>query len=144
MLFRSIDERFRTNKDRVKHRDVIVPMIQAKLAGQTREHWTAVFEAVGLAVAPIQTIDQVMTHPQVIANDMVVYAEEPDGTRIPYVGMPFKLEGSEGTATTAAPKQNQDFDAVLKDDLGFSAEDIQALCRAQAVYDPAAPGAAAA
>jgi len=86
-------------------------------------------------VAPIQSLDQLMQHPQVIANDMVVQAEDDDGTLIPYVGMPFKVRGAEGTAARAAPRQNRDCDEVLSRCLGFSDAEIQKLKAAEAVFD---------
>ena len=36
------------------------------------QHWLQVIEAAGLPCAPIHSVDQVMTHPQVLANDMVL------------------------------------------------------------------------
>lgn len=131
------DERFLTNRDRVKNRAILLPILQNRLIGQTMDHWADIFSNTGIPAAPIQSIDQVMTHPQVLANDMVVYAEDTDGTKVPYVGMPFKIEGCEGTATRAAPKQNADCDTVLRDELAFTQTEISALRDAGAVFPSA-------
>lgn len=130
------DERFLTNKDRVKNRAILLPILQERLLTQTMEHWSEVFFKVGVPVAPIQSLDQLMQHPQVIANDMVVQAKDDDGTLVPYVGMPFKVRGAEGTAARAAPRQNRDVQEVLSARLGFSEDEIARLKAAQAVFDP--------
>ena len=130
------DERFLTNKDRVKNRAILLPILQERLLTQTMEHWSEVFFKVGVPVAPIQSLDQLMQHPQVIANDMVVQAKDDDGTLVPYVGMPFKVRGAEGTAARAAPRQNRDVQEVLSARLGFSEAEIARLKAAQAVFDP--------
>ena len=130
------DERFLTNKDRVINRDILLPILQERLLTQTMEYWSEMFFKVGVPVAPIQSLDQLMQHPQVIANDMVVQAEDDDGTLIPYVGMPFKVRGAEGTAARAAPRQNRDCGEVLSRCLGFSDAEIQKLKAAEAVFDP--------
>ena len=65
------DPRFATNVSRVKHKAALVSLLEAHFARHRSAHWTEVLEAAGVAVSPIQTIDQVLTHPQVLANDMV-------------------------------------------------------------------------
>jgi crotonobetainyl-CoA:carnitine CoA-transferase CaiB-like acyl-CoA transferase len=128
------DERFRTNKDRVAHRHILLPILQERLLTQTGDYWSEKLSSLGVAVAPIQTLDQVMRHPQVIANGMVVETEADDGTRVPCVGMPFKLKDAPGTASRAAPRQNQDCNEVLRDILGFDEAKIESLARAKAVF----------
>lgn len=131
------DERFLTNKDRVRNRAVLLPILQERLMTQTASHWSEIFFKVGVPVAPIQSLDQLMQHPQVIANDMIVHAADDDGTSIPYVGMPFKIKGVEGTAAKAAPRQNRDGDSVLRRQLGFSTAEIENFVSAGAVVPQA-------
>lgn len=128
------DERFLTNRDRVANRHILLPILQERLLTQTGEYWSAKLSTLGVAVAPIQSLDQVMRHPQVIANGMVVETTASDGTAVPCVGMPFKVKNAPGTATRAAPHQNQDREIVLREILGFTDEAIESLTRAKAVF----------
>ena len=112
---------------------MLLPILQERLMTQTAAHWSEIFFKVGVPVAPIQSLDQLMQHPQVIANDMIVHAADDDGTPVPYVGMPFKIKGVEGTAQRAAPRQNRDALAVLRGPLAFSDADIAAFVSAGAV-----------
>lgn len=121
------DERFSNNPNRVKNRHILIPLIQDKLMTQTRAHWTDVLETAGVAVAPINGVDEVMSHEQVLANDMVVYAEDRAGRKQPLVGTPFKIADAEGFARTAAPSQDADRDEILSQDLGFSEDEVAAL-----------------
>lgn len=59
------DPLFSTNKQRTIHRAILVPLMEAVMAQQTRDHWIAALEKVGVPCGPIQTLDQVFEHPQV-------------------------------------------------------------------------------
>jgi crotonobetainyl-CoA:carnitine CoA-transferase CaiB-like acyl-CoA transferase len=85
------------------------------------------FDKAGVACGPVQTIDQVITHPQVLANDMVVEVANQDGSTQKVLGRPFKMTGVDGVAPTGAPDLGQDTDAVLRDLLGMDPAAIAAL-----------------
>ncbi len=120
------DERFKTNEQRLQHRKVLVDLLHDIFATHTVEHWVARFDAKGVAASPLHTIAQAMAHPQVLANDMVVQAANPDGSTQPLLGAPFKLSGAQGYSTQAAPHLGADTDAVLQS-LNYSAADIARL-----------------
>jgi crotonobetainyl-CoA:carnitine CoA-transferase CaiB-like acyl-CoA transferase len=126
------DERFRTNDRRLENRGVLVDMLQAEFETRPVGHWVPRFEAKGVAVAPLHTLDQVLTHPQVLANDLVVEAVDGTGARTRVLGAAFKLQQSGGVSTRAAPLLGADTEQVLRDDLGYDAEGIERLrqCRA--------------
>ncbi|WP_375779419.1 CaiB/BaiF CoA transferase family protein [Bradyrhizobium sp. ma5] len=121
------DERFKDNPSRVKHRDILIPILEQKFLANTREHWSVAMEEAGLAVAPINRVDEVLNHPQVLANDMIVFAEDESGNKQPLIGTPFKLADGGGTATSAPPGQNAHRDTILSHDLGFSDAELAAL-----------------
>ena len=67
-----------------------------------------------------------MTHPQVLANQMVVTAQDAEGETQQLVGTPFKLADGGGIAAMAPPNLGADTDALLAE-LGLSTTEIQAL-----------------
>src|SRR5579872_865050 len=61
------DPRFCTNVLRVRNRPVLDAAIQERLLRETVSHWTELFDSHDVPVSPIQTVDQVLTDPQVAA-----------------------------------------------------------------------------
>ena len=121
------DPRFQGNIARVEQRGVLIPMLEERFGRHPVAYWVERFEARGVACAQIHTVDQVMVHPQVLANGMRLTARNPDGTTQDLVGTPFKLAEGGGTAEIAAPALGADTDSILAESLGYSAEQIAAL-----------------
>jgi crotonobetainyl-CoA:carnitine CoA-transferase CaiB-like acyl-CoA transferase len=118
------DRRFASGASRVEERNMLVPMLEERLGRRPVAYWVERFEARNVACAPLHMIDQVMTHPQVLANGMVVTAQDANGETQPLVGTPFKLADGGGTATTAPPALGADTEAVLRETLGLSEAEI--------------------
>jgi crotonobetainyl-CoA:carnitine CoA-transferase CaiB-like acyl-CoA transferase len=121
------DPRFAGNAARVEQREVLVPLLEERFMRHPVAHWLARFEARSVACSPLHTLDQVLTHPQVLANRMVVQATDADGTQQALLGTPFKLGEGGGTAPTAPPALGADTDAVMEQVLGFTAAEIATL-----------------
>ncbi len=121
------DPRFQGNMARVRSRDALVPILEERFRRRPAAYWLERLEARNVACAPIQSIDQVMAHPQVIANAMRVQVRDTAGAVSPVVGTPFKLSDGGGVAETAAPRLGQDTDAVLSDWLGLAGSDVRAF-----------------
>ena len=126
------DSRFATGPARVEQRDTLVPLLEDRFGRHPVAYWLGRFEPRNVACAPLHTIDQVMTHPQVLANAMVVTAKGPDGETQNLVGTPFKLGDGGGTAATAPPVLGADTEAVLTGTLGLSGAEVRALREAGA------------
>jgi crotonobetainyl-CoA:carnitine CoA-transferase CaiB-like acyl-CoA transferase len=120
------DPRFATNESRVEHKPALVPLLEVHFIRHGSAHWTEVLEAAGVAVSPIQTVDQVLTHPQVLANNMVVQALAPDGSSRPLVGMPFKVGHTPKPPMRSARTLGADTQEVLRE-LGFDESALEAL-----------------
>ena len=126
------DERFATNPLRVKHRDVLVPLLDAMVAQKTRAEWIALLEAAGVPCGPINNLDEVFADPQVRARGMEVELEHPLAGKVKLVRSPMKLSSTPATSAAAPPLLGQHTDDVLAGVLGKSREEIDAL-RAQGV-----------
>src|ERR1700754_1251143 len=84
------DPRFRTNPDRVKNQSVLYGWLEELVREKTSEEWQALLDAAEVPNAPMQTIEQVLAHPQTKALDMM--QESPDG-RITLLGLPLSFDG---------------------------------------------------
>ena len=94
-------EDFARNPDRVRNRDRLVPLIVTIVAGWQRERLVADLDAVGVPNAPLQTVDQVMSHPQTQALKML-QCSEPGGLAL--AGIPLSFDGIRPRANDTAPE----------------------------------------
>lgn len=123
------DERFRTNEVRLRNREALIEILEQEFRQHTVEHWIARFDRKGVAAAPLNTLDQVLAHPQVVANELIVEAIDADGSRTRVLGAPFKLRNSDGVAPRAAPRLGADTEQVLRKDLGYDDAQTERLLK---------------
>jgi crotonobetainyl-CoA:carnitine CoA-transferase CaiB-like acyl-CoA transferase len=107
------DPRFKTNADRVAHNDVLVATLQARLETKPTAHWLGQLQEAGIPAAPVLTHDQVFTHPQTIARDMVVEVDHAKAGRSRTLGVAIKMSETPGAVRRAAPTLGQHNDEVL-------------------------------
>jgi crotonobetainyl-CoA:carnitine CoA-transferase CaiB-like acyl-CoA transferase len=120
------DERFRTNSDRMKNLDALVPLVNAKLEQRTVREWIGRLEAEGVPCGPINSIGEMLGDPQTKARDMVVELEHPKAGRTRALGLPIKLSATPGAIGRPAPTYGQHTREVLAE-FGFTAGEIEAL-----------------
>jgi crotonobetainyl-CoA:carnitine CoA-transferase CaiB-like acyl-CoA transferase len=136
------DDRFATNAARVAHREVLVPMISARFAGDGRDAWVARLVAAGVPATPVLDLVEALADPQVAARGMVATVDDPVAGPIPTVASPF---GDAARPVGPAPLLGGDTEAVLRGALGIDDEALAALVATGAVRcSPAAPAPAAA
>jgi crotonobetainyl-CoA:carnitine CoA-transferase CaiB-like acyl-CoA transferase len=104
------DPRFRHNPDRVKHKDLLNGLIQEIARTRTTAELTATLEAAGVPCAPLQTIDQVVAHPQTAALGML--QPSPDGT-ITLLGLPLSFDGERPAFRRMPPTLGQHTEEIL-------------------------------
>jgi crotonobetainyl-CoA:carnitine CoA-transferase CaiB-like acyl-CoA transferase len=127
------DARFASNALRVDHRDALNEVLYPLFATRTVAQWIEALEARGVPCSPVNSVAQIIEHPQVIANDMVVEVDTDEGTSPRYVGTPFKLSGHAGPTRRAAPHKGAHTTHILRDVLGMEADAIAQLQAAGAV-----------
>jgi crotonobetainyl-CoA:carnitine CoA-transferase CaiB-like acyl-CoA transferase len=107
------DPRFRTNRDRIAHREVIVPLLSAAMRGRTSAEWEAALEAAGIPCSPIHDIAAVKAHPQTRAIGIM---QPMPGHGLEGVGLPLSLDGARPPVRSGAPalgEANAEFGAPL-------------------------------
>jgi len=65
------DPRFRTNGDRVRHREELACLLAAPLARRTSAEWLEILGKAGVPVAPVQDVSQVVAHEQTQASGIL-------------------------------------------------------------------------
>jgi crotonobetainyl-CoA:carnitine CoA-transferase CaiB-like acyl-CoA transferase len=119
------DPRFNTYWKRDENRAEMERIIEQALSQKTTAEWLPLMEKEDLWVAPVQSLPEVFSDPQVLYNDMVVTVESPIGPlKLP--GIPYKLSKTPAQVRTAPPTLGQHTDEVLKS-IGYSQEEIAAM-----------------
>jgi len=121
------DERFATNPVRVKHRELLIPLIAAIIAHEPTAVWIERLRAAEVPCGPVNDIPTALHSPQAQARAMV---QTIDGVRV--VGPAPKFSATPASIRSAPPALGADTEAVLQE-LGYTLEDINALRSAGAV-----------
>jgi formyl-CoA transferase len=121
------DERFATNPMRVRHRDILVPLLAEMVRARTRQQWIDLLEAAGVPCGPINNLDEVFANPQVTARKLRIDLAHPTGGTVKLVGSPMKLSATPPRHDMPPPLLGQHTEEVLRDVLGHSAAQIAAL-----------------
>ena len=121
------DPRFATNRDRVAHRAELMAFMEEVFAVRTTQEWLKRLQTEDVPVAPILSVDRVLTDPQVRHRQMVTEVVHPDLGHLPTLGTPIKVDGAMGLTPAAPPRLGEHTDAVLTGLLGYPAERIAAL-----------------
>jgi crotonobetainyl-CoA:carnitine CoA-transferase CaiB-like acyl-CoA transferase len=85
------DPRFLTNPDRVKHQEVLYQWIEDIVRERPSREWQAILDAAAVPNAPMQTIAEVLDHPQTKALGMM--QQSPLGD-ISLLGLPISFDGA--------------------------------------------------
>ena len=109
------DPRFVTNRERLKHRAEIVPILSDIFSTRERDHWIALLESNDIPACRVNTIDEVLAHPQIAENDVIVTRTDQRGATIRTVGPPVKLSATPTTFARLAPALGEHTDEVLRE-----------------------------
>src|SRR5688572_15862589 len=124
------DPRFATNAARSQNRAELIARLQGVFLNKPYEEWEALLLKHGIPVGAINTIDQVVEHPQVKARGMIAESDHPVAGKVKLVGVPVKLSETPGAVREPAPLLGQHTDEVLQRYLGIGEADVTALRQA--------------
>jgi crotonobetainyl-CoA:carnitine CoA-transferase CaiB-like acyl-CoA transferase len=104
------DPRFKTNPDRVTHREEFNRLLAELIATDTVATWVGTLRAAGVPCAPVLDLAQVMADPQFAAVGMLLPG--PDGT-MPLIGTPLRFDGERPPYRSHPPALGGHTDSVL-------------------------------
>ncbi len=121
------DARFRTNPQRVKHRDELVEALRGVTLTRTTAQWVSMLEARGVPCGPINRMDQVFADPQVQARAMRLEMSHPVAGKVPLVANPIRMSETPVQYRHAPPTLGEHTEAVLGEWLALDAPQVAAL-----------------
>ncbi|MCB1601686.1 MAG: CoA transferase [Xanthomonadales bacterium] len=121
------DPRYRSNAERVIHRDALIDTLSLALRQQPTADWLREFESLGIPCAPVQTLDQVFADPQVQARGMRFELAHGSGVEVPMVANPLRFSETAVAYHRAPPQLGADTRAVLSERLGLDQAELDRL-----------------
>jgi crotonobetainyl-CoA:carnitine CoA-transferase CaiB-like acyl-CoA transferase len=121
---------YETVAKRLNHRQFLVQTFSDIFAARPSSEWTSKLEAAGVPVCPIHSLEQILTHPQVLANGMVIETASvtgPDRPADKLLGLPFKLGENSAPSTLPPPQLGEHTEVILRDWLGIGDDGVRAL-----------------
>ncbi len=126
------DERFRTSEGRVIHAKQRLAMIERALKNRSTDDWLERLDAEQVPCAPILTPAQVIEHPQVAANQLVVEGEHALVGPIRQPRPAAIFSETPAAISRQAPALGEHTDEILEE-LGKSAADTSELRSAKVI-----------
>ncbi len=123
------DPRFVRNADRVRNRATLVPLLEEIVGRRPMAFWVSELEAAGVPCGPINSIEQALADPQIVARGLRIDVPHPTAGGVPLVNTPIRMSASRVDAPRPPPLLGEHADEVLREVLGLSADQIAALRR---------------
>jgi len=106
------DARFASNADRIVNRVVLNALIEDVVGQKPRAFWLAHLDTAGVPATPIQSIDQVLAHPQAQALGMLQQAPDSD---MLLMGLPVSFAGRRPPFRHGPPELGAHTEVVFPD-----------------------------
>ncbi|QIB65382.1 CaiB/BaiF CoA transferase family protein [Kineobactrum salinum] len=107
------DARFASNQLRVRHREQLIPLLQARMLLRDKADWLQRLAAAGVPAGPINSVAEVFAEPQIRAREMRVTVPHPLNPALELVGNPIKLSRTPVRYEAAPPLLGQHTQSVL-------------------------------
>jgi crotonobetainyl-CoA:carnitine CoA-transferase CaiB-like acyl-CoA transferase len=122
------DPRFTENKNRVRHRDLLISVVRDIIAKHNRGYWIENLEKRGVPCGPVNDLAQVFADPQVRARAMTTKMHHdlsPDPVTL--IANPLKFSKTPVSYRQAPPVLGGQTRDLLKGELSLSDEEISTL-----------------
>jgi crotonobetainyl-CoA:carnitine CoA-transferase CaiB-like acyl-CoA transferase len=127
------DPRFATNRQRVTAYDELRPFVADRLRTRPRQHWIERLNTAGVACGSVRNLQELFDDRQLEAREMIARVEHATIGQLRTLGVNVKLSETPGGVRTAPPTLGQHTAAVLQNDVGLRADEIEALRRERVI-----------
>ncbi|WP_395689637.1 CaiB/BaiF CoA transferase family protein [Caenimonas koreensis] len=121
------DERFAKNQGRVRHRTVLVPLLEAIFRTRRKADWLGALEAAKVPCGAINNLAEVFADPHVSQRAMVTEWAHPLRGDLRLVASPIKMSATPVRSERPPPLLGQHTIEVLEGVLGLGGGDVERL-----------------
>jgi crotonobetainyl-CoA:carnitine CoA-transferase CaiB-like acyl-CoA transferase len=127
------DERFARTKDRARNMDEVDALVEAWTRTLTKAEIFAIAQSAGMICAPVQTLEDVVNDPQLLARGTLAWAEDKWGDQSLKFHTPIRFKGMQTPGVPDMPSLGAHSESVLLEFLGMDADEVARLRNAQAI-----------
>lgn len=109
------DPRFMKNADRVRHRAILVPLLEDVLRTRSKTDWLNALETAKVPCGAINNLAEVFSDPHVRSRDMVTTWQHPASGPVELVASPMKLSETPVRSELPPPLLGEHTQSVLRD-----------------------------
>jgi crotonobetainyl-CoA:carnitine CoA-transferase CaiB-like acyl-CoA transferase len=127
------DARFAKASDRVRNREVLVPLVKSIVKERTRDEWLKRLDKAGVPSGAIRTVGEVCDGEVLKARDMVAEMPHPSAGPVKAIKSAMHLSQTPLKSYVAPPKLGEHTQEILTKVLGYSASEAEQLARDKVV-----------
>lgn len=121
------DPRYRSNRDRNAHRQELMALIADILRTAKRDEWMERIHRVRVPAGAVRTVGEALHSRAAMERGLVTVTKARDGRPIPMIASPFRMSGTPVADPLPPPGLGEHRDGILRETLGYGAEEIARL-----------------
>lgn len=123
----SRDARFSSNAQRVRHREVLIPLLEAAMRTRSKQDWLQALETAHVPCGPINNLAEVFSDPHVKSRAMVQTWQHPKSENLELVSSPIKMSQTPVRQHLPPPLLGEHTDEVLGSLLALDSQTLDKL-----------------